>query len=576
MDENVRKFKNLRNILIACSVIIILGSARLQILDKNKYYRLAEENRIRQTAIPAPRGTIYDRSGVEIANTRPGFYVSIVQIIADDTTLALLLDFLDLEKKEVQSRMSMQKNPFMPVKIAHDISYAQLSVIEENMDKLKGVYVSVEPLRNYPYGELFCHVLGYVGEITRAEIEQDSNYTLNDYIGKMGVEHYHEHTLKGTNGIEFIEVDARGREVGTLAEKRPIPFLAGQDLTTTLDYALCESVAVFLEEYDKAACVCMDPWTGEVLVLYSKPGFDPNVFVHGLKPHEWQILNSAFDAPMYNRAIMSCYPPGSTFKPFVALAALDAHCIEPDKTFTPCTGKYRLGNRVFGCWKKHGSLDLREAIINSCNIYFYQLGRTIGIDILWTRAAQFGFGQKTGITLPNEKTGCLPDRQWLEKHYGENWTDGHLFNLSIGQGDLLVTPLQLACAFSVIANRGSLPVPSLHKGAYPRMKKITVDAHAIDFVHAALYGVVTSGTGRMAALEMCPISGKTGTVQNPHGRDHSLFVGYAPSDSAEIVVCVVIENAGHGGSIAAPVAGSIIRAYLNLHKNRTYAETHRH
>jgi penicillin-binding protein 2 len=576
MDENVKKFKILRNFLIACFVIIVLGSARLQILEKNKYYRLAEENRIRQTKIPAPRGTIYDRSGIEIANTRPGFYVSVVQMIADDTTLALLLDFLDLDRTEVEDRLSMQKNPFMPVKIAHDISYAQLSVLEEHMDKLKGVQVSVEPLRNYPYSDLFCHVLGYVGEITRTEIERDSSYTLNDYIGRMGLEQYHEQTLRGINGIEFIDVDARGREVSTLQEKRPIPFCPGQDLHTTLDCALCESVAVFLEEYDKAACVCMDPWNGEILVLYSKPGFDPNIFIHGLRPHEWQVLNTAFDAPMYNRAIMSCYPPGSTFKPFVALAALDAHLIEPNKRFAPCTGKFRLGNRVFACWKKHGSLDLLGAMINSCDIYFYQLGRSIGIDTLWTRAVQFGFGQKTGIALPNEKAGCLPDRAWFEKYYGKNWTDGHLFNISIGQGDLLVTPLQLACAYSAIANRGSLPVPSLQKGTKPRLKRLAIEADALDFVHNALHGVITSGTGRMAALPTCPLCGKTGTVQNPHGEDHSLFVGYAPMDSAEIVVCVLIENAGHGGSVAAPVAGAILRAYFNLRGNGTHAEAPRH
>jgi len=573
MDENLKKFRVLRNLLFFCFIVVILGSARLQILEKHKYYRLSEENRIRQTTIPAPRGTIYDRYGKELANTRPGFYVSVVQTIIDDTTMNLLLEYLDLNLQEVEERMAMQKNPFMPVKIAHDISYSQLSVIEENMDKLRGVHVSVEPLRNYPFGSIFCHVLGYVGEITRAELAADTGYTLNDYIGKMGLEQYHEQTLKGKNGIDFTEVDARGREVGPLIEKRPVSFIPGQDLHITIDCALSESVAVFLADHEKAACVCMDPRTGEILVLYSKPGFDPNIFVHGLDPHEWNVLNSAPDAPMYNRAIMSCYPAGSTFKPFVALAALDANLSTPDTRFTQCTGRYRLGNRIFRCWKKHGSLDLHDAIVKSCDIYFYQLGRLIGIDSLHSRTIQFGFGKKTGIDLPNEKRGCLPDRSWFVKNYGENWTAGHMFNLSIGQGDLLVTPLQLTCAFSALAYHGVLPKPYLLKGTSSQSDTLKIDSHAIAFVRNALHGVVTSGTARLAAVHGCEVCGKTGTIQNPHGDDHAVFVGYAPHEAAKIVVCVFVENAGHGGSIAAPITGKIIQAYMKLQGIRTYAET---
>lgn len=573
MDENVKKFKLLRNILFFCFVVIILSSARLQILEQNKYYRLSEKNRIRQTTIPAPRGTIYDRYGEELANTRPGFYVSIVQTIADDITINLLLEYLDLEYQEIEDRMAMQKNPFMPVKIAHDISYSQLSVLEENMDRLKGVQVSVEPLRNYPYGSLFCHVIGYVGEVTRAEIAQDTEYTLDDYIGRMGLEQYHEQTLKGLNGIEFTEVDARGREVGPLAEKRPISFIPGQDLHITIDCVLSESVGVFLADYEKTACVAIDPRTGEVLVLYSKPGFDPNVFVHGLTPHEWNILNSAPDAPLYNRAIMSCYPAGSTFKPFVAIAALDAGFVTVDSRFTLCTGRFRLGNRIFRCWKKHGSLNLHEAIVKSCDIYFYQLGRLTGIDTLYSRARQFGFGRETGIDLPHEKPGCLPDRALLVKNYGENWTAGHIFNLSIGQGDLLITPLQLACAFSAIANRGILPKPFLVQGTLPHTETVSIDTLVLDILREALHDVVLSGTARSAAVHGCEVCGKTGTIQNPHGEDHAVFVGYAPKEHPEIVVCVFIENAGHGGSHAAPVTGKIIQTYNNLKKKREYAAT---
>jgi len=216
---------------------------------------------------------------------------------------------------------------------------------------------------------------------------------------------------------------------------------------------------------------------------------------------------------------------------------------------------------------------LHDAIVKSCDIYFYQLGRLIGIDTLHSRAIQFGFGQKTGIDLPHEKPGCLPDRAWMEKCYGENWTAGHMFNLSIGQGDLLITPLQLACAYSAIANNGTLVTPFLLKGAHQQQTEVQIDAQILAIVRTALHDVVLSGTGQLARVQDCYVCGKTGTIQNPHGEDHSVFVGYAPSDNAEIVVCVFVENAGHGGSIAAPISGAIVRSYMNLQKSRDYAQT---
>jgi len=570
MEENIKKFKAIRNVIIAGFIIIILASARLQIIEGKKYFRLSEKNRIRQTVIPAPRGKIFDRNGIEIANTRPGFYVSVIPSIVDKTTLTELTHILGIKEKTVREKFKSEKNPFMPVKIAHDISYSQLSIIEENMDRFKGVEVAVEPLRNYPYGELFCHVLGYVGEITNQEIKKYESYSINDYIGRMGIEEYYENTLKGINGVEYIEVDARGREIGKLTEKRPVPFISGKDLHTTLDCALTESVAVYLADYKKAACVCLDPRNGEVLVLYSKPGFDPNLFVHGLQEEEWEILNTTPDAPMYNRAIMSCYPAGSTFKPFIALAALDSKMITPDKSFSPCWGKYRLGRRIFKCWKIHGKLDLYGAIIKSCDIYFYQLGAFIGIDTIASRAKEAGFGRKTGIDIPNEKNGCLPDRTWFEKHYGKNWTEGHLFNLSIGQGDLLVTPLQLACAFTLFANNGEIPTPHINKELKPQYHKTSFSKKTLEVVKEALAGVVLSGTGQLARIKDCEFCGKTGTIQNPHGEDHTLFIGYAPKEQPEILVCILIENAGHGGSVAAPIAGKIIKAFLKI--ERTYAK----
>lgn len=572
MDENIKKFKFLRNIIVGAAVIIIIASVKLQVIEGKKYSRLSEKNRIRQRYITAPRGKIFDRNGIEIANTRPGFYVSVIQSMIDDTTLESISKILDIDKKTARDKFKLEKNPFMPVKIAHDISYRQLSIIEENIDNLKGIEVGVEPLRNYPYSKLLSHFLGYVGELTHREIERLKDYSINDYIGRMGIEEYNENQLKGNPGIEFIEVDARGKEIGKITEKRPIPVVNGHDIYTTIDVVLTESVAVYLEKYSRAACVCLDPKNGEILVLYSKPGFDPNVFVHGLKKREWEILNKAPDAPMYNRALMSCYPCGSTFKPFVALAALDANMITSEKTFKICTGKYRLGRRIFKCWKKHGKLALRDAIIHSCDVYFYQLGRYIGIDTIASRISRLGFGACTGIDLPGEKKGCLPDRKYFEKKYGKNWTTGHIFNLSIGQGDLLATPLQMACAYTVFANDGKIVMPHVVMIEDHTYHTTDISPAAIAIIKEMLTGVVASGTGRLAHLDDYVVSGKTGTVQNPHGEDHAIFIGYGPGNAPDILVCLVVENAGHGGSVAAPVVGKIIRAFLNSTTLTHYAE----
>jgi penicillin-binding protein 2 len=563
MDEKAIAFKVVRNLIFLLATIVVLWSIRLQVFEGKKYSRLSEENRIRRNFDPAPRGRILDRHGREIANTRPGFYVSVVRAVIDENTLSTLSNILGIKKDEIIEKSQIEKNSFSPVKIAHDISYAQLSAIEEQSDAFSGVEVGVEPLRNYSYGDLFFHVVGYVGEITCEEIERDRTYILGDYIGKMGLERYYENILRGTNGVEYVEVDARGKEVSKITEKRSIPPTPGVDLITTMDLVLAESVAMYLEPYEKAACVCLNPQSGEILVLYSKQSFDPNRFTHGLRKNEWDALNNDPNAPMYNRAIMSCYPPGSTFKPFIAIAALDSKTINKEKRFEICTGEYRLGRRPFRCWKRHGSLNLTGAIINSCDIYFYQLGRMIGIDTISERASRIGFGKRTGIDLLNEKKGILPDRQWLEKRYGKNWTQGHIFNLSIGQGDLLVSPLQLACGFAIFANAGKIPLPHIIAKSDTTFFTTEISLEAIEIVNNALAGVVNQGTGTLARVSGVEVCGKTGTSQNPHGDDHSLFVGFAPAENPSILACVIVENAGHGGSIAAPITGKIINLYLN-------------
>jgi penicillin-binding protein 2 len=566
MDENLKKFRAVSAVMLITFFLIAVYGFKLQVINGPTYYRISEENYIKKIYVSAPRGRILDRRKIAIANTRPGFFVSVTPAIIDSTSLRETARLLDIDPQYIQTKMAMEKNPYMSVKIGRDIPFEKISIVEERLEELKGVEVGIEPLRNYPFRDVFCHLIGYVGEITDAELKTAVAYLPGNYLGRMGLEEQYENRLKGADGVEYVEVDARGREVGPVLEKRPVPVTLGEDLYTTVDLALTESTARYLADYEKSAVVALDPRTGEVLTLYSKPGFDPNLFVRGVGVAEWQVLNNADNAPMYNRATMSCYPCGSTFKPFIALAGLDAGMIDENRVFEPCRGQYYLGRRSFGCWKKHGRLTLVDAIIHSCDVYFYQLGRYIGIDTLSNRIGLFGFGRITGIDLPQEKAGILPDRKWFEDRYGEYWTEGHILNLSIGQGDLLVTPLQLACAYSLFVNGGKIPKPHLLKNEKLSYLTSGINPAAIEVVSRGLEGVVSVGTGVMAQVRDMEVGGKTGTAENPHGDDHSWFVGYAPADDPKILVCVLVENAGHGGSVAAPIAGKIMNTFFQLER----------
>ncbi len=574
MDEGIRKYRVLQWLIFGAFAIITIFSIKLQIFEGKKYHRLSDENRIKKKYVTAPRGNIYDRLGREIANTRPAFYVSVIPAFAEQSSIEKIAAMLEVDISTIQQKIKLEKNPYVSIKVSRDISFKQISLIEELLEDLPGVEVGIEPVRNYPYQDLFCHVLGYVSEITESELKQRKDYKIGDYTGRIGLEQQYEEQLRGTDGVDYIEVDAKGQELGKVSEYRPVPSTPGKDLYTTLDLELTDSTAKYLKDFARAAAVALNPQNGEIYVIYSKPGFDANRFVHGLTETEWQILNNPKDATLYNRATMSCYPIGSTIKPFVALTGLDAGVIDQTKRFDPCKGKFAFGNRYFGCWKVHGSLALIDAIVSSCDVYFYQLGRFLGFDALIKTLGEVGFGKLTGIDLPQEKIGILPDRNWMEKRYGKAWTEGHILNLSIGQGDILSTPLQLARAYTLFANtKNTLITPHLNKELQFSGTVVNKKEEALNIVRQALTDVVSRGTGMMAQTKDLNVAGKTGTAENPHGEDHSLFVGYAPAENPEILVCVVVENAGHGGSIAAPVVGKIIKLFWTIN-NQVSHEKH--
>ena len=408
-----------------------------------------------------------------------------------------------------------------------------------------------------------------------------STYMRGDLIGRMGIERQYEKILRGVDGKRFVEVNALGRKAELLGDRQPILPRRGEDITLSVDLDLQRAAEEAFQPGARGAVVAMDPRTGEVLALVSKPNYDPNEFSTGITQARWEELSQGGNYPLFNRAIQASYPPGSTLKPFVALAGLSMRAITPMTTFAePCYGYYQFGRRRFGCWEHegHGWTSLRSALAHSCDVYFYQLGLRIGLDRLSTFMKNLGVMDKTGIDLPQERRGLFANAAWYDKHYGVGrWSKGLILNLAIGQGESSLTPVKLAQITSVIANGGTLWKPRILKSAsrdgredrtaLPRADSLEthLDYPSKDMasVRDAMVAVVADGTGYQAKVDSVTVAGKTGTAQNPHGQDHALFICFAPASRPEIAVAVMVENAGHGSTAAAPVAQKVLQAYFH-------------
>ncbi|MFO7676679.1 MAG: penicillin-binding protein 2 [bacterium] len=564
----------LQRIFLALSALLVLRLTQLQLVQGARYARLSDRNRIRQVILSAPRGRVFDRNGELLADTRPSFTVSVIPTEMDDNTLASLAGLLEVPEDELRDMVRPVTHVSAPVKVRRNLTARQLYRLEENRFRLAGVRTSVDPVRNYPGRETYCHVLGHVGEANAADLARDTSYRLLDFVGRDGIEGRYEAALRGRDGVEYIEVDVRGQEIGPLAEKRLVEPQAGSDLHLTVDARLhreCER----LMRGRAGAAVALDVRTGEVLCLYSQPGYDPGIFTGPIPARLWDSLVGSPGRPFFHRAICAGYPPGSVFKPFVALAALESGRATAGTRYAPCQGSYRYGDRTFACWSRHGSLAMVDALAHSCNVYFYQLGLDLGLDSLASFVGSFPFGRPTGIDVPNEAPGRLPTRDWLDKRYGRNrWGRGTLLNLSIGQGEMLATPLQVALAFAAIAGEGRYHLPHIVARvdsagvttlrARPRAGRAAGDAASYRIVKRGLERVVERGTARAARLADVAIAGKTGTAQNPSGEDHAWFACYAPVDNPEIAVAVIVERGGHGGAVAAPIARQLVRRWFDL------------
>jgi penicillin-binding protein 2 len=572
--------------------LLILRLFSMQVMEGAKYRELSEENRIRVEALTAPRGEIRDRHGRLLADNIPSFTVTVDPFDEAYTTRPSLLDstlvrlgaILDVDPEELRQKVKEERpRSFVPIRLKRNVDMKSVAYVSEHAALLPGVDVESEPLRRYPLGAMGSHLLGYVGEVSDKDLEDGKHpdYLRGDLIGRDGLESRYEGLLRGVDGKRFVEVNALGRKAELLGDKRPILPKRGTDLTLTIDLELQRAAEEAFEPGERGAVVAIDPRNGEVLALASRPNYDPNEFSTGITFKRWKELSEGGSSPLFNRAIQAVYPPGSTLKPFVALCGLISHAIEPGTTFREaCTGVFQFGSRPFHCMHHHGFLTLRAAVAQSCDIYFYQLGIRLGLDRLGEFMQMLGLSERTGIDIPGERRGLFPTTAWYDKQFGAGrWSSGLVLNLAIGQGESSLTPVKLAQLTAMIANGGMLWKPHLVREAKrddmnialpgnrpdSLSRHLDLDDRDIQRVREAMEAVVNDqgGTGSLAKVEGIRVAGKTGTAQNPHGQDHALFICYAPAEAPTIAIAVLKENAGHGGSEAAPVAQKVLNAYFH-------------
>jgi len=546
----------------------------LQIYRGDYFDRKSRDNRIRRYALYAPRGLLRDTNNLLLAENKPSYALSLVREDCPDIekTLAQVATWVQIPLDQLRKeyvRGKKRVKSFANQILVPNISFDQVAIIESHAIDWPGLKILIRPRRSYPQGSLMTHVLGYVAQANEEELNKDKNLALGDNVGKLGLEYTLESRLRGTKGLNESEVDASGR---TLNEKVLTPPVAGEDLSLSIDLKLQNVISQALRP-QAGAVVVLDPDTGKVLALVSEPTYDNNTFVDGISVPQWKGLLGNSRHPLQNRSIQSVYPPGSIFKLVMAACGLTNHAITPDETVF-CPGSYQLGNRVFRCWKRrgHGWVDLKKALVESCDVYFYRLGETLGIDTISTFARACGFGRATGISLPHERAGLIPDGTWKWKRYGRSWQKGETLNVSIGQGAVLVTPLQVAVYIGALLNGGRVLQPSLIKDA-PVFSRgdLPFDAPLRERIVAAMEATVEGGhgTARRLRLKGCRIGGKTGTAQVvnlqekyekkdteeiPYRmRDHAWMASFGIKGTKRYVVVAMVEHGGHGGSAAGPV-----------------------
>ncbi len=574
-----------KRIVLLTLIVLCMRLFDLQILKGDEMRKASEQNRVRIKKILAPRGMVYDRNGKVVADTRPSFNLYLIREDIQDfnQTVDGLAKLLDLDREDIITRLKEARDypSSFPVKIESDLNKDQVAKVEANKFYLPGVVIQIEPKRNYPYGVMLAHVLGYVSEVSSDELKANKQYAPGDYIGKFGLEKGYEEYLRGIDGEQRVEVDATGREVRVLDTVEPV---AGNSLHLNIDMDLQMAVEKAFEG-KKGGCIVTDPRNGRVLVLLSRPAFDPNQLSSGATKDYWAKIATDKTHPLQNRVTQGRFPPGSTFKPVLALKALEKGIINESTSFS-CRGGFFYGNRTFRCWRKegHGSVAVHRGIVESCDVFFYNLGLKLGIDAIHEMAETIGLTRVTGIDLPGEKAGVVPSTAWKLKTYGEKWYEGETVSVSIGQGAVWLTPMQLQQLSSFIANEGVTFKPRIvSKIVSPQGKVLKVfepamltnvklNRQAITTVKDGMKGVVNEprGTAYASRLASVNISGKTGTAQSASlgaGKgDHAWFVAYAPSEDPVLSMAILVEFGGHGASTSAPIAKIVAENYFKQQK----------
>ncbi len=556
----------------------------LQLYQGQHLGEKARSRYLRAIVTRAPRGEILDRNGKILATNEPSFNIALfpAEFSTDSADPDAICKVIGIPRETLDNaiaKIRANKVPlFEPIRLLVGADFVTVTRVLERSWELPGIIVLEEPIRRYPNGKLAAHVLGHVGAVTEEELSQRKDLELFDWTGKMGLERVYDRELQGEHGREVVEVDARGAPIRRLRRE---PAQPGQTLVTTLDLDL-QKVAENALQGKRGAVVALDPKTGEVLVMASSPTFDPNWFSKGIKPQLWRWLVSHRAHPLQNRAISTAHPPGSTFKVVTAVAAL-LHGKASPRTRINCNGGRVVGRRFFRCWRRHGTVDLAKAIGQSCDTYFYTLGLAVGPDKLARVASLMGLGAKTGVDLPGESKGVLPTPRWKRERYRERWYGGDTANMSIGQGYLSATPIQMALVACSVANNGVIYRPHLVKeirGSNGRiLKRVHPEVlHRIDVpvsvwnavkqgMMAAVYG--SGGTARLLADLPIKVAGKTGSSEHRKGaKTHAWFIAFAPTDDPQIALCVMVEEAGHGGEVAVPIAKQLLQAFAAKLQNR--------
>ncbi|MBI3873253.1 MAG: penicillin-binding protein 2 [candidate division Zixibacteria bacterium] len=575
-----------RQILLG-AVVLMLGLlatrlAFMQLVQVDDYRRIANDNQIRMMPIPAPRGRILDRHGVDFVDNRLSYTVAVLPTdFRGEKPRTRLADALGVSREDLVARLRRRSGlPMEPLSVQHDADSRMIARLEERIEEFPGVVIETEPVREYPIPPWAGHLFGYVREVGEDDMKRTdrSGAPLRGLVGASGLEKRYDDVLRGIDGVVYRQVNAFGQVTGPMPGYQTVPPTPGEDLMLAVDADLQRLADSLLSAYVAGTVVAMDIHSGAVLCFVTRPGFDANTFSGGMSSAEWAGLRDDSLHPLLNRAAMGVYPPGSTAKLLTAAAGLDAGVVTESDHFGACTGGYRFGNRVFHCWRPegHGSLTLLGAIEQSCDVYFYQLGARIGLDT-WSQAAtRAGFGKPTGIDLPGEAAGVVPSRAYFDRVYGKGeWTGSLVVNLAIGQGEFGVTPLQLLVFYAAMANDGLAMKPHLALAtrgpdghwAYVQPEQsfqLPYSASALLLLREGCRRVVQDPSGTAHAIydDVSRMAGKTGTAQNPHGNEHAWFVGYAPAEAPQIAVVALVENAGHGSTYAAPICRAIAKAYL--------------